>query len=115
MTAPTPAPDLAGLVELRRLVERALDRNGLAEAGWTEEAIDAAMAEVSVTSDFSRKEAGVVMPIFEAAIRDLEAENARLVAALEQIATGLPGTRAVHRLTEAQRLARAALSGRGKS
>ena len=45
-----------------------------------------------------------------AALRSPDPEVERLRGALERIASGLPGVRAVHRLTEAQSLARAALS-----
>lgn len=57
-------------IDLRREVERALDRNGLVEAGWTTEAIEEAMAGDYATSRFSKLEAAVVMPFIEAIARE---------------------------------------------
>lgn len=78
----TPAPlETAMTIDLRREVERALDRNGLVEAGWTTEAIEEAMAGNYETSRFSKLEAAVVMPFIDAIARERDGLREALDAA----------------------------------
>lgn len=67
-------------IDLRRQVERALDRNGLVEAGWTTEAIEEAMSGDYATSRFSKLEAAVVMPFIEAIARERDALREKVAA-----------------------------------